>query len=86
METVTLYLIFCITTSICCLYEIIWPAMRGAKQEGIVNPFTEQPLLSSIVFFIINALFAPIIIFVLFVPKMFEQASLGINKAIREAK
>jgi hypothetical protein len=60
--------------------------MRGAKQQGIVNPFTEQPLLSSLVFFIINALFAPVIIFVLFVPKMFEQASLGINKAIREVK
>jgi len=60
--------------------------MWGAKQQGIVNPFTEQPLLSSLVFFIINALFAPVIIFVLFIPRMFEQASLGINKAIRETK
>jgi len=86
MESITLYLIFCITTSICCLYEMIWPAMCGAKQQGIVNPFTQQPLLSSLVFFIINMLFAPLIIFVLFVPRMFEQASSGINKAIREAE
>jgi len=84
MESLTLYLIFCITTSICFIYEIVWPAICNAKQENVQNSFTENTVLSLFIFFIINLILAPVIIFTLFIPHMFAHTSAGINKAIKD--
>ena len=61
-----LYLVFAITTGICSWLFIYNPVVREAKAQGIVNTFTNNPKLSSIVYIAMSALIAPSIFLPLF--------------------
>jgi len=78
------YAIFCLATSLTLIYELFWPVIALAKRDGIDNTFTQSPLLSLFVFFVINAVLAPLVIWLLVFPPLFSAAFLGISKAVRE--
>lgn len=84
MTVLEFYLLFCITTSITSLMYLFWPVIQLARKDGIKNEVTQYPILSTFIFFVINAIIAPLLFFVIIVPSLTEQATKGLNKAIRE--
>lgn len=66
MEPVTLYLVFALTTSICCWLFYYVPLVEEAKRLGIVNTFTRSPILSSAVYILISIVLAPSLFLPLF--------------------
>jgi len=84
MGAFELYIIFCVATSLTLIYELFWPIIALARREGIDNDFTRSPLLSLFIFFIINAVLAPLVVWLLIIPPLFSGAFLGITKAVRE--
>lgn len=78
------YLLFCITTSITAIYEIFWPAISAARKDGIKNEITEYPILSTIIFLVLNIIIAPALFLVIIVPSLHASAVAGINKSVRE--
>lgn len=84
MEFLLLYAIFAVATSVSFLYESVWPALKSAKLKGIKNGFTAAPKLTMGVFFLINVLFAPFIIFTIIIPSISERFFEGIVKVLHE--
>lgn len=84
MEFLLVYVIFAVATSISFLYESVWPALKSAKQKKINNNFTESPKLTMTVFFLLNVLFAPFIIFTIIIPSISERFFEGIVKVLHE--
>jgi hypothetical protein len=84
MGAFELYIIFCLATSLTLIYELFWPIIAHARQDGIDNDFTRSPLLSLFIFFIVNTVLAPLVIWLLVFPPLFSSAFLGITKAVRE--
>jgi uncharacterized membrane protein YqhA len=66
MDWLILYVVFALTTSICAWLFYFMPAVKEAKSRGIVNSFTNSPILSSIVYIIISIFIAPTIFMALF--------------------
>lgn len=83
MSVIEYYILFCLTTSIFSVLELYWPAVIRAKAANIKNEITESPVLSTFIFFIINCLFAPIILPVVIIPGLYERAAVGLDKAIQ---
>lgn len=84
MSVLEFYILFCITTSITSILDIFWPVISLAKKDGIKNEVTESPVFSTIVFFVINTIIAPLLFFVIIVPSLNEQATRGLSKALRD--
>jgi len=78
------YTIFCLATSLTLIYEMFWPVIAHARLDGVDNTFTQSPLLSLFIFFVINAVLAPLVIWLLIFPPLYSAAFLGITKAVRE--
>ena len=84
MSVLEFYILFCITTSITSILDIFWPVISLAKKDGVKNEVTESPVFSTIVFFLINTIIAPLLFFVIIVPSLNEQATRGLSKALRD--
>lgn len=84
MSVLEFYILFCITTSITSILDIFWPVISLAKKDGVKNEVTESPVFSTIVFFVINTIIAPLLFFVIIVPSLNEQATRGLSKALRD--
>lgn len=84
MEFLLGYLLFAVATSTSMLYESFWPALKSARKMGIRNSFTTSPYLSVFVFFLINVLFAPFIIFTIIIPSISDSFFMGITKIVHE--
>jgi hypothetical protein len=78
------YVIFCLATSLTLIFELFWPIIALAKRDGIDNDFTRSPLLSLFIFFIVNTVLAPLVVWLLIIPPLFSGAFLGISRAVRE--
>ena len=80
MDWLILYVVFAFTTSICAWLFYFMPAVREAKNKGIVNSFTTSTILSSVVYIIISTFIAPTI----FVAIFSNEHSKQFYKALRE--
>lgn len=78
------YAIFALTTSLTLIYTLFWPVIRQAKLDGIDNAFTNAPLTSLVIFFIVNTVLAPVMIWLILVPSLYTNAEAGITRAVRE--
>jgi hypothetical protein len=78
------YAIFALTTSLTLIYVLFWPAIYQAKLDGVDNDFTNAPIISLVIFFIVNTILAPAMIWLILVPSLYKNAELGITRAIRE--
>jgi hypothetical protein len=78
------YAIFALTTSLTLIYVLFWPAIYQAKLDGVDNDFTNAPIISLVIFFIVNTVLAPVMVWLIFVPSLYKNAELGITRAIRE--
>jgi hypothetical protein len=79
MDALTLYLVFAITTGICCWLFFYVPIVNEARRLGINNTFTRSPTISSIVYITISILIAPS----LFIPIFNEEKGNLFRKALR---
>jgi hypothetical protein len=79
MDWLTLYLVFAITTGICCWLFFYVPIVHEARRLGISNTFTRSPRISSIVYIVISILIAPS----LFIPIFHEEKGELFRKALR---
>jgi hypothetical protein len=80
------YVAFALATSFSSLYEIFWPILRDAKQQGIINDFTDSPWLSSFVVFSVNIVLAPAIFFTLMIPSLHIATHVGIASVVLEPR
>jgi hypothetical protein len=78
------YAIFCLATSLTLIYELFWPVIALARREGVDNTFTQSPLLSIFIFFVINTILAPLVVWLLVFSPLYAAAVIGITKAVRE--
>lgn len=79
MDAITIYLVFAITTGICCWIFFYVPVVREAKSLGVVNSFTRSPIISSMVYIVISILVAPS----LFIPIFSEEKGNLFRQALR---
>jgi hypothetical protein len=66
MDPLGIYLVFALTTGICCWLFYYVPIVNEAKRLGINNTFTKSPIISSFTYIIISTLVAPSLIVPLF--------------------
>ena len=79
MDALTLYLVFAVTTGICCWLFFYVPIVHEARRLGIDNTFTRSPVISSITYVCISILVAPS----LFIPIFSEEKGQLFRKALR---
>lgn len=88
MSYLVLYLLFAVTTGIASVYVLSYPSIKQAQREGIVNEFTEHPILSNMVVGCICTLIAPIIFFTLFaLPDFYyDRMRLGFDSVVMKQR
>jgi hypothetical protein len=84
MGLIEYYIIFALTTGITSCYEFMFPAIRKARQAGIVNTFTENTLLSYTTYIVISTIFAPFTIFPILFMEANAKYKLGLEKVVLE--
>jgi hypothetical protein len=82
MGLIESYLLFAFSTSITACYLWYWPLLRKAKLENIKNSFTDNPILSSIIYIFVSAFIAPVLLMPLFSDEMAKKFELGLSKEI----
>ena len=82
MGLIEYYLLFAFSTSITACYLWFWPLLQKAKSQDIKNSFTDNPILSSIIYIFISAVIAPLLLMPLFSNDMAEKFELGLSKEI----
>jgi hypothetical protein len=68
MELIGYYLLFALSIAISACYFWFWPLLQTARNSGIENSFTQYPKISTVVYILVSALVAPLLI-----PPMFSQ-------------
>ena len=77
MDALTLYLVFAVTTGICCWLFFYVPIVHEARRLNIHNTFTRSPIISSLTYIALSILIAPSIFIPIFSEekgKLFKQA------------
>lgn len=69
MELIGYYLLFAFSISLTACYLWYLPLVRMAKEQQVSNTFTNNPLLSTVVYILVSTLAAPFL-----VPPMFSEA------------
>jgi hypothetical protein len=82
MGLIEYYLLFAFSTSITACYLWYWPLLRKAKLENIKNSFTDNPILSSIIYIFVSAFIAPVLLMPLFSDEMAKKFEHGLSKEI----
>lgn len=63
MELIGYYALFAFSISISACYFWFWPVLRDAMQADIKNSFTQYPILSTVVYILVSAVVAPLLLF-----------------------
>lgn len=79
MELIGYYVLFAFSISISACYFWFWPVLQDAKQLQIKNSFTEYPVLSTIIYILVSAIVAPLILFPMLNAAMALRFELGLR-------
>jgi ABC-type multidrug transport system permease subunit len=82
MDLIGYYLLFAFSTSITACYVWFWPILQQTKEKGVTNALTNAPILSIVVYVIVTALIAPVIVLPLLVPSMGEKFAIGLEREL----
>lgn len=82
MELIGYYLLFAFSTSITACIFWFWPLMQQARASGIQNTFTQYPKTSTVVYVLVSAVVAPMLIPPMFSTNMAEKFSQGLAREI----
>lgn len=76
------YLAFALATAFVSWLYLFWPCVRLAREFGINNEITQSPVLTSIVWFIINTGLAPLTFFIVLIPSFHQAALEGVRRSV----
>ncbi len=82
MELIGFYLLFAFSTSITACIFWFWPLVQQARASEISNSFTKYPKTSTVVYVLVSAAVAPLLILPMFSERMAEQFSTGLAREI----
>ena len=82
MEWLWYYLIFCSSISLTSCLLWYFPVVREARVAGIENNFTQQPILSTCIYFMVTAVLAPFLVPPLFSKNYEERFLVGLRREI----
>jgi hypothetical protein len=84
MGLIEYYIIFALTTGLSSCYLFLVPAIKKAREQGVINSFTINTKLSYLIYILSSAIFAPLTIF----PIMFDRSGTkfmtGIERVVLE--
>jgi len=82
MDLIGYYLLFAFSTSLTACYVWFWPILKQAKEKGVENVLTKAPVLGIIVYILVTALIAPVIVLPLLVPSMSDNFVRGLEREL----
>jgi len=82
MELIGYYVLFAFSISIAATYFWFWPLIQEAKDNRIINSFTNFPVLSTVIYILLSAVVAPILVFPMFSEAMAERFKHGLQNEI----
>ena len=82
MELIAYYLLFAFSTSITACIFWFWPTAQQARTAGIDNAFTQYPKTSTVVYVLVSAVVAPMLIPPMFSEHMAQKFSAGLAREI----
>jgi hypothetical protein len=82
MDVIGYYLLFAFSTAIAACYFWFWPTVQQARVAGIQNSFTEYPKISTVVYILVSALVAPLLIPPMFSETMAQRFQTGLEREI----
>lgn len=82
MELIAYYLLFAFSTSITACIFWFWPLVKQAQEGEIVNSFTRYPKTSVLVYVVVSAAVAPLLVLPLLSEQMAKQFESGLAKEI----
>ena len=82
MELIGYYLLFAFSTSISACIFWFWPLVQQAREAGIINTFTEYPKTSAIIYILVSAVVAPLLIPTFFSEEMARRFTVGLAREI----
>lgn len=82
MELIAYYLLFAFSTSITACIFWFWPLIQQARTTGIDNTFTQYPKTSTVVYVLVSAVVAPMLIPPMFSENMAQKFSAGLAREI----
>jgi ABC-type enterochelin transport system permease subunit len=80
MDLIGYYLLFAFSASLTSCYVWFWPIIQKAKNLGIKNTITTNPILSMFVHVIVTTLVAPVVVLPLLIPSMSESFVRGLER------
>jgi hypothetical protein len=63
MSFIGIYFLFCITTTILGIFTLIAPTLSDVKFEQPLNPVSQHPVLSHLIFICVFLLIAPLVLY-----------------------
>ena len=82
MELIGYYLLFAFSTSITACIFWFWPLVQQAREDEIVNTFTLYPKISTVIYVLVSALVAPLLLPPMFSEQMAKKFSSGLAREI----
>lgn len=82
MELIGYYLLFAFSTSITACIFWFWPLVQQARASEIFNTFTQYPKTSTVIYVLVSALVAPLLIPPLLSQQMAEKFAQGLSREI----
>lgn len=85
MELIGYYALFAFSISISACYLWFWPLIQEAKAKEVVNGFTKFPILSSLIYILVSAVAAPVLLLPMFSEEMADRFKHGLQNEILKA-
>lgn len=82
LELLMGYLAFALATGFVSWLYLFWPCVRAAQDLGIDNEITQSPKLTSVVWFILNTIVAPVTFFIVLIPSFHQAALEGVRRSV----
>lgn len=85
MELIGYYILFACSLSLTACYFWFWPILQEARAADIQNSFTQYPKLSLVIYFIISAIVAPLMLFPMLNAAMALRFEIGLRTEMLKA-
>lgn len=82
MELIGYYLLFAFSIAIAACYLWFWPLVQQARGEGVQNSFTQYPLISTVVYVLVSAIVAPLLLPPMLSEAMAQRFQIGLQREI----
>lgn len=82
MELIGYYLLFAFSIAIAACYLWFWPLVQQARNKGVQNSFTQYPLISTVVYVLVSAIVAPLLLPPMLSEAMAQRFQIGLQREI----